>query len=200
MNSPTPPQPSYSRCPGCDKLIMHCVCGEEPITDSWRPVVAGVNQWPLVLIAGFLLTGCTVTPHGQAWIDSLIDGAAHWMDRVPLWAVVLTALWVATLTSWVLGWAIAKPHGPRGMDLNLDCPDVVWDESGPQGYHEHLPSVGWDGNLRARPLFPIEPVDDELVSYMGSEGEAVMIPRSLAIKLAGLPSHRNSPHRHGHEF
>ena len=202
MNTPTLPEPSYSRCPRCDNFTMHCICDEDDTTDAWRPMVAGMNQWPLILIAGFLLTCCTVTPAGQAKIDSLIDGAAHWMDRIPLWVVATTALLVGALTWWVFGWSIAKPRGPRGLGLDLDhdYPDFVWDERGPQGYHEHLPSVGWDGNLRARPLFPIEPVDDELVSYMGSEGEAVMIPRSLAIKLAGLPSHRNSPHRHGHEF
>ena len=197
MNTPTPPEPSYSRCHGCDKLLMHCVCGEEPITDSWRPMVAGSNQWPLVLIAGFLLTGCTVTPHGQAWIDSLIDGAAHWMDRISLGCVVISAMGVSYLFCRILGKSIVKPRGTRGHGVDLERND------GP----DHVPLVDWQGTARlviTRDLGREVEMPESVARKLNGQRESFEDQRRLRMMqdfVDGKPvAPITPPQHHGHEF
>jgi len=175
---------------------MHCICDEDDTTDAWRPMVAGMNQWPLILIAGFLLTCCTVTPAGQAKIDSLIDGAAHWMDRIPLWVVATTALLVGALTWWVFGWSIAKPRGPRGLGLDLERND------GP----DHVPLVDWQGNSRlviTRDLGRAVEMPESVARKLNEQRERHEDQRRLSLMQAyvdGVPAAPITPRHKGHEF
>ena len=167
----TTPKPSYSRCPRCDNLTMHCICDEDETTDAWRPVVAGMNQWPLVLIAGFLLSGCHGPTFSQEWTDSLIDGAAHWMDRISLGCVVISAMGVSYLFCRILGKSIVKPRGTRGHGVDLERND------GP----DHVPLVDWQGTPR--------------LVITRDLGREVEMPESVARKINGQRERFEDQHR-----